>query len=66
MSMMRPTGSSGSPRQGGHRGASQVGEHPELMENQALRAWPQARVQAGPPGPGLSGPSLKEKVELEV
>lgn len=47
MSVMRPTGSSGAPRQAGHRGASQAGEHPGLAENQVLRAWPRARVQAG-------------------
>ena len=66
MSMMHPTGSSRSPRQGGYRGASQAGEYPELAENQVLRAWPPVRVQAGLTGPGLSGPSLKEKVEFEV
>lgn len=66
MSMMLPTGSSGSPRHGGYRGAIQAREYPELAENQVLRAWLPARVQAGLTGPGLSGPSLKEKVELEV
>ena len=45
MSVMRPTGSSGAPCRGG---GQQAGEHPGLAENQALRAWPRARVQGRP------------------
>lgn len=66
MSMMRPHRQQRIPRQEGHRGASQIENILKAWKTRLYEAWPQARVQAGLAGPGLSGPSLKEKVELEV